>query len=142
MKTAFSLEAGDKLPPLSVGPVTRLDLALFAGASGDHNALHIDLDAARAAGMPDVFAQGMLPMAYLGRCLTGWFPQRQLRSWGVRFMAMTHLQDVLTCTGEVAELIEMDGERCARLALSVVNQADVVKLSGDAVVRLAARSSA
>jgi hypothetical protein len=41
-------------------------LAVFAGASGDHVPLHIDIDFARRAGMPDVFAHGMLGMAWLG----------------------------------------------------------------------------
>ena len=41
----------------------RATLALFAGASGDHNPIHIDLDVARSAGLDDVFAHGMLSMA-------------------------------------------------------------------------------
>ncbi len=44
----------------SCRPVDRTTLALFAGASGDHNPIHIDIDFARRAGMPDVFAHGML----------------------------------------------------------------------------------
>ena len=63
------LNVGDTLPPLALAPINRTTLALFAGASGDHNAVHIDIDYARRAGMPDVFAHGMLSMAYLGRFL-------------------------------------------------------------------------
>ena len=62
----------DELPELNIPPITRTTLALFAGASGDHNPIHIDLDFARAAGQDDVFAHGMLTMAYIGRLLTGW----------------------------------------------------------------------
>lgn len=58
---------GDTLPVLKLPPVDRKTLALFAGASGDHNPIHIDLDFARRAGLPDVFAQGMLGMAWLAR---------------------------------------------------------------------------
>ena len=32
---------------LSCGPVSAVDLALFAAASGDHNPLHLDVEAAR-----------------------------------------------------------------------------------------------
>ena len=64
------VSVGQELPPLKLPPITRTTLALFAGASGDHNPVHIDIDFARAAGMPDVFAHGMLSMAYLGRFLT------------------------------------------------------------------------
>ena len=61
-----AVNVGDALPPLSLPPLTRTTLALYAGASGDHNPMHIDIDFARAAGMPDVFAHGMLSMAWLG----------------------------------------------------------------------------
>ena len=55
MSLAFdSVNVGDALPPLALPPLTRTTLALFAGASGDHNPIHIDIDFARAAGMPDV----------------------------------------------------------------------------------------
>ncbi|MFD2422219.1 hypothetical protein [Amycolatopsis pigmentata] len=44
-------QVGDRLEPLALPPISRTTLALFAGGSGDHNALHIDVDAARAAGL-------------------------------------------------------------------------------------------
>ena len=61
--TFDSVQLGDVLPPLDMPPINRTQLALFAGASGDHNPIHIDTDFARQAGMPDVFAHGMLGMA-------------------------------------------------------------------------------
>ncbi|MEY3721714.1 MAG: hypothetical protein RL618_2233, partial [Pseudomonadota bacterium] len=42
-----ALKVGDTLPPLTLPPVDRTMLALFAGASGDHNPIHIDIDFAR-----------------------------------------------------------------------------------------------
>ena len=86
----------------SLPPLTRTTLALYAGASGDHNPIHIDIDFARAAGMPDVFAHGMLSMAWLGRLLTDWAPQRDLREFSVRFTAMTHVGERIVCTGRVS----------------------------------------
>ncbi|MBL4893408.1 MAG: hypothetical protein JKY59_00825 [Emcibacter sp.] len=65
-----TLKVGDEIPPLSLKPISRTTLALFAGASGDHNPIHIDLDVAKSAGMDDVFCQGMLGMAYMSRLLT------------------------------------------------------------------------
>src|SRR6478672_1544743 len=83
----------EQVPVLETEPVSRLTLALFAGASGDHNPIHVDLDFARAAGFDDVFAHGMLSMAYLGRMLTDWIPQEALRGFRVRFTAITHVHD-------------------------------------------------
>jgi hypothetical protein len=34
----------------------------------------------------------MLGMAYLGRVLTQWVPQEAIRSFGVRFTAITHVR--------------------------------------------------
>jgi acyl dehydratase len=130
------VKPGDVLPSFSTQPVSRLTLALYCGASGDHNPMHVDIDFARRAGAPDVFAHGMLSMAYLGRLLTNWAPQQRLRGYGVRFVAITQVGDVITCSGQVTELFEEAGERRARISLQTVNQHGQVKLTGDAVVAL------
>jgi acyl dehydratase len=130
------IRVGDTLPPLTLAPVNRTTLALFAGASGDHNAVHIDLDFARRAGMPDVFAHGMLSMAYLGRLLTLWVDQRQLRQFGVRFVGITHLGHQITCSGRVVEKFELDGEQRVKLEIRTTNQYGEPRVLGDAVVAL------
>ena len=94
---------GDLLPELALPPLDRATLALFAGASGDHNPIHIDIDFARRAGMPDVFAHGMLSMAWLGRLLTRWAPQPAMRELSARFVGIAHLGNALTCRGRVVE---------------------------------------
>ena len=68
-------EAGESLPPLELEPIRRETLAGFAAASGDPNPIHLDRDAARAAGLDDVIAHGMLVMAWLGRARMT-FPKR------------------------------------------------------------------
>lgn len=130
------LSVGDALPPLTLAPISRTTLALFAGASGDHNPIHIDIDVAKSAGMSDVFAQGMLSMAYLGRLLTNWAPQQRLRDFSTRFSAITWLQEEITCTGTVAEKLERDGERLVRLDVVAANAKGEVKLAGQALVAL------
>ena len=56
--TYASVKVGDVIPALTKDEIIRTTLGLFAGASGDHNPIHIDIDFARAAGMEDVFAHG------------------------------------------------------------------------------------
>jgi len=131
------VKVGDELPPLKLPKVTRTTLALFAGASGDHNPVHIDLDFAKAAGMPDVFAHGMLSMAYLGRFLTNWAPQTQLRHYAVRFSAITPVGAKLTCGGKVAEKLEKNGEKLVKLEIGVADDKGEIKLAGEALVALA-----
>ncbi len=131
-----ALQVGDNLPAFQTEPISRLALALYCGASGDHNPIHVDSDFARAAGQKDVFAHGMLSMAYLGRLLTNWVPQRSLRQFGVRFVAITQVGDRITCRGTVVEKFEADGEKRVRLELATVDADGLIKLSGDAVVAL------
>lgn len=130
------INAGDEIPALELPPITRTTLALYAGASGDHNPAHIDIDFAKKAGMPDVFAHGMLSMAYLGRMLTNWQPQAKLRKFSNRFAAITHLQDVITCHGRVVELIEQDGEPLARCEIQAAKATGEQTLIGEALVAL------
>jgi acyl dehydratase len=127
---------GDILPPLTVPPLDRATLALFAGASGDHMPLHIDIDAARKAGMPDVLGHGMLSMAYLGRLITRWAPQSRLRSLDARFIGITHLGNLMTCTGRVAEKLERNGEKLLRVEIQAANQFGEVKTAGEALIAL------
>ena len=111
-------------------------MALFAGASGDHNPIHIDTDVARRAGMPDVFAQGMLGMAWLGRLLTGWAPQSRLRRFEARFQGITQLGNAMRCGGRVVEKLTHNGERCVRVELHSANQFGQTKIEGLALVAL------
>jgi acyl dehydratase len=130
------VNVGDKLPPLALLAINRTTLALYCGASGDHNPIHIDIDFARKSRMPDVFAHGMLSAAYLGRLLTGWVPQTALRNVSVRFTGITHLGNQPSCTGEIVEKLEVNGETRVKVAIRCTNQYGEDKLVGEATVAL------
>lgn len=131
------IAVGDMLPERVQGPISRATLALFAGASHDHVLLHIDSDYARSAGMDDVFAHGMLGMAYSAQMLTQWAPQERLRRWSVRFVAITPLHATLTCRGEVIEILEEAGEQLARIRITAWTDKQVKTLDGEAVLAIA-----
>jgi acyl dehydratase len=65
------VEVGAALPERS-RVVSREDVRAYAAASGDHNPLHLDDAAARAAGFPGVIAHGMLTMGHLASSLVAW----------------------------------------------------------------------
>jgi acyl dehydratase len=130
------IQVGDTMPVLALAPISRTTLALFAGASGDHNPIHIDIDFAQKAGMKDVFAQGMLSMAYLARALAEWVPQRRILRYGVRFAAITQLGDRIQCSGKVVEKLVHDGRSCARVELTAAKRSGEVTLAGEALVAL------
>lgn len=136
-KNELDWVVGQELEPQTMPVITRTTLALFAGASGDHNPIHIDIDVAKAAGAPDVFAHGMLGMAYLARALTHWVPQQQVRELSVRFSAITQVGDTLRCKARVEDISGDGAERCAQLNLTVSDSSDEIKLVGHALVRMA-----
>jgi acyl dehydratase len=74
--------------------VERVNLVMYAGASGDFNPIHWNERFATAVGLPDVIAHGMYTQAQLGRMLVGWLgdPSRLL-SFSVRFSAPVVVPD-------------------------------------------------
>ena len=147
------VDAADAFPPLLTAAITRLDLALYAGASGDHNPVHVDIDSARRAGFDDVFAHGMLVMAHAARGLTAWTPQRRLRALQLRFKRITHIGDRLRCEGHLVRNntrnitdhipastpapTERASEALLHINLAVRCASGVLKASGQATVSAA-----
>ncbi len=132
------LTAGEQLAPLVKPPITREQLAAYAEASGDHNPIHLNDDAARMAGLDGVIAHGMLSMGFLGQYVSGWMRELsgkpQLARIKVRFSDMVRPGDVLTCKG-VIKKVEA-GETGTRITLDVwaENQHGKKVTGGDAEV--------
>lgn len=112
------VEAGDGLPPRSLGPLTATDIVRFAGAGGDFNPLHHDPSAAAAAGFDSVIAMGQMQAGMLAGWLTDWCGVEHLRELEVRFVAPVRPGDLLELTGEVLAVREASGEAVADLALA------------------------
>lgn len=62
---------GEELKPWSYD-VGRLNLVMYAGASGDFNPIHWNEQFAKAVGLPDVISHGMFTMARIGQFVTDW----------------------------------------------------------------------
>ena len=136
LEATSAVSVGDVLPPVVFGPVSRQTLALYAGASGDHNPIHIDSDFAKQAGVTDVFAHGMLSFGVLARAVTQWAGGARLRSFGTRFVSITNVHDVITCSGTVRRCWEEDGERRLAIEIAAAVQDGRQTLLGEAVVGL------
>lgn len=130
---------GDRLPPLRMPAITRAMIQQFAEAVGDRNPIHLDRETARHAGFDDVFAHGMLSMAYLGRMLTDWVPQRAIRRFEVRFHALTPLGAEPECTAMVTSVKhDMVRRRLIDLQLTVRLLDGTVTVSGMAEIEVGA----
>ena len=109
------VKVGDELPPLTKGPLQQIQLTRYAGASGDFNPIHQDHEFAKAAGMGDVFAHGMLSMGFVGQLVTDWAGAGNVRKLGVRFAGIVRLKDTITCRGRVLGKSGKDSRRSGDL---------------------------
>ena len=130
------VKVGDEMAPLKLPPISRHQLALYCGGSGDHNPIHVDIDFAKKFGFKDVFAHGMLSMAFLGRLVTSYVPQAQVRKIGTRFTSITWVGDVITVSGKVTGKREEGGQKLVDLEVKCTNQNGQDTLQGDATVAL------
>jgi acyl dehydratase len=94
-------EIGTELPELSF-EMTHERVLAYADASGDHNPIHVDDEAARRAGLPGVIAHGMLSMGTLGTAATQWAGHAdRIVELTCRFTRPVPVGDVLRVSGTI-----------------------------------------
>jgi acyl dehydratase len=108
------VEVGTEIPAREF-PVQRVNLVMYAGASGDFNVIHWNERIAKAVGLPNVIAHGMFTMAEAGRVVTDWAGDPgAVVDYRVRFSRPVPVPDddagaTLTVKGSVVE--KLDGNR-------------------------------
>ena len=133
------VEVGTELPALTVR-LQRVNLVMYAGASGDFNPIHWNQRFAQAVGLPDVIAHGMLTMASAGRVVTDWVGDPgAVVEYGVRFTRPVVVPDddrgaTLEITATVAEKRE---DNVVRVDITAKFDDATVLGKAQAVVRLA-----
>lgn len=130
------VHVGDELPGFTA-TLTRADLRAYAAASADSNRIHLDEQAARAAGLPGVVAHGMATFALAARLVTSWagadYTVTALRT---RFSRPVVVPDdargaQVVVAGRVAE-VGADGS--VQVRLSVTSGGNAVLLQARAVL--------
>lgn len=130
---ASELSVGDTHTERVVEDLTRTQIVMYAGASGDYNPVHTDeIFTTKVAGYPSVFAHGMLTMGLTGRMLTNYVGDGRLMEFGVRFTSQVFPGDTLDSTATIVGL--EDG--CVELSVSTVNQNGVEVAKGSAKARV------
>ena len=130
--SASNLKAGDTYTECLVEDLSRTQIVMYAGASGDYNPVHTDEKFTKeVAGYPSVFAHGMLTMGMTGRMLTNYVGDGRLTKYGVRFTSQVWPGDSLNSTATVVDVT--DG--VVNLNVETTNQDGAVGLSGDAAAR-------
>ena len=134
---ASAIKIGDTHVERVVENLTRTQITMYCGASGDYNPLHADeVYTTKVAGYPSVFAHGMLTMGLTGKMLTNWVGDGRLTKFGVRFTNQVWPGDNLDAKATVAAIREEGGKPFVELTLSTTNQDGKEVLSGTATARL------
>ena len=130
---ANELKIGDTYSEGVGEDLTRTQIVMYAGASGDYNPVHTDqLFTEKVAGYPSVFAHGMLTMGMTGRMITNYVGDGRLTKYGVRFTSQVWPGDTLNSTATVEEVT--DG--IVILKVETTNQDGATVLSGYASARV------
>jgi acyl dehydratase len=134
---ASKLRVGETREEVVFENLSRTQLVMYAGASGDYNPVHTDEPfATKVAGYPTVFAHGMLTMGATARMLTNWVGDGRLTKYGVRFVAQVWPGDTLTARATVKAIREEGGQKLVDLDVVTLNQDGKEVVSGYASARL------
>jgi acyl dehydratase len=132
------VEVGTELPAQTFA-VQRVNLVMYAGASGDFNPIHWNERFATAVGLPDVIAHGMFTMAEAARVVTDWVGDPgAVEDVGVRFTRPVVVPDddtgaTLEVTGRVVDKL---ADNRVSVELSARSGGETVLARARAVVRL------
>jgi acyl dehydratase len=118
---ASALSVGDTHSEVVVDDLTRTQLVMYAGTSGDYNPLHTD----------DVYTREVA-----GKMLTNYVGDGRLKKFGVRFTNQVWPGDTLTSNAKVVEIRDEDGDTVVDLALETVNQDGKTVITGSATARV------
>lgn len=129
-------QVGDVVARETRGPLTRADLARFSTTVNDFNPIHLDTDFARKAGFDDVIAHGPLVLGHLVALVAETVGDvAALKSFKGRLMSPTPLGHPLECEATVAEIIDGEAGRLARIDLTASIESTVTA-QASATVRI------
>lgn len=134
---ASELKVGDTYSEEVCNNLSRTQIVMYAGTSGDYNPLHSDeIFTKEIAGYPSVFAHGMLSMGMTGRMLTNYVGDGRLTYYGVRFTAQVFPGATLTAKATVTDIRDEGGEKIADLEVSTTDAEGTEVIKGKASARL------
>ena len=134
---ANNLKVGDQHEEIVVDNLSRSQLVMYSGASGDYNPLHTDeVYTTQVAGYPSVFAHGMLSMGLTGKMLTNYVGDGRLKKFGVRFTNQVWPGDTLTAVATITSIQKSGDITLAEMDVETSNQDGIVVVRGYATASI------
>ena len=121
----------ERIAPV-VRTITQAHIDAYAGASGDHNPIHVDPAFAASTPFAGTIAHGMLVLALIGEMMFAAFGERWLTSGKlkVRFKAPTRPGDTVTASAELLK----HADEVAEFAVQCATAAGGIVIEGRATV--------
>jgi len=133
------VEVGAEIPPLIKHP-TPVQLVMWAGASGDYNAVHYNKETALGQGLPDIIVHGRLKSAFLCQMLNDWMGEEGfLKMISCQHRGMDIPGNKLICKGKVTNKYIKDGKHCVECEIWVENEQGQRTAPGTAILNLPSR---
>jgi acyl dehydratase len=123
---------------LDFGPVDVSQMRRYAAASLDDNPIHTDVDVARANGLPNVIAHGMMVMGNFERAITGWRRDIQITRLNATFLQPLLAGRSMVLTGRIVKSMQDGNDELSIFRLVVTTDLEDVVCIGDATVRVSA----
>jgi acyl dehydratase len=131
-----AMQVGDEVPPWQPPPFDRVQIARYAGASGDFNRLYLDEPFAKGAGFRSVIVPGTLALGALSQMLSEWLKGPFVRKLQARFLKILWPGDVLTCRGRVSGRRREGDQYLLDLDLWIENTAGEMVVKGSGIASL------
>ena len=127
---------GESYPEHIYDDIEKSDFVRWGGTAGDFNPVHWDTAHVEAAGLPDVFGQGMFTAGFISYYLTEWFVIRNIKRWSSRFESRLMPGETVVVSGEITAKSMLDDCVEYEVTVSARTDTDKVLISGDATAEI------
>jgi acyl dehydratase len=127
---------GDEIPAMAKAPIDRVQLARYAGATGDFNPVYVDEAFAKSLGMPSVLAPTSLGLGFLSQLVTDWARGAHVKRMSVKFVRTVWPGDTLVCKGRVSDRHSQDGRYFLELDVWAENQKGELVIKGQVSLKV------
>ncbi len=131
-----NVRVGDEIPAVAKAPIDRVQLARYAGATGDFNSINVDEAFARSLGMPSVIAPSSLGLNFLGQLVTDWARGAHVKRMSTKFIRTLWPGDTLVCKGRVTDRWGQDGRYFVELDVWAENQKGELAIRGSVTLQV------
>lgn len=128
------LQEGMTAGPVTMKPLTLLEIVRYEGAITGFGPVHFDQATAKAWGYPRVYSTGLMHSGALASYLTYWLGPENVRRLSTRFVNIIWLGDMLVYSGRIKRKYSDNSERRADVELVCSRNSGEPLVVGNAIM--------